>query len=88
MEHSCFISRGVPDGVKLTADFLEEITRLHVLCKAGKFDWKTTQTTLRWLIREQAAAREQTVTAAYGGVEEAEDTPAAGDRSTDDTAVQ
>ena len=49
---------------------MAEITRLHELYKLGKFDWRSTPTTLRWLIKEQAAAREHTVTAAYGGVEE------------------
>ena len=44
--------------------------RLHELHKLGKFDWRHTPTTLRWLVKEQAAARDHTVTAAYGGVEE------------------
>ena len=73
MEHSCFISRGVPEGVKLTADFSAEINRLHSLHVKGQFSWKTTQTTLRWLIRAQAAARDQTATAAVGEVSYADD---------------
>jgi hypothetical protein len=74
MEHSCFICHGLPEGIKLSPEFATEVSRLHVLCKAGTFDWRTTQTSLRWLIRAQQAHREQPAVAAYaGGVESSGD---------------
>jgi hypothetical protein len=67
---------GVPNGVKLEPRFYTEIMRLYELCKAGKFDWRTTPTTIGWLIKEQVKARgEQLSTAivALGRVDEDED---------------
>ena len=36
--HACFICKGVPKGVRLEAEFLAEITRLHKVHAAGNFD--------------------------------------------------
>ena len=66
-DHSCFIKLGVPQGVRLDSELIAEITRLHALYKAGTFDWRSTPTTLRWLLKAQMAARNgSTVSAAYG----------------------
>jgi hypothetical protein len=49
LKHACFIAQGVPKMVKLSADMMVELRRLHDLYKAGKFDWKSTTTTLKWM---------------------------------------
>lgn len=50
LSHACFIKHGVPHGVKLQAEMLMEIRRLHDLYTAGEFDWAKTPTTLKWLL--------------------------------------
>lgn len=50
LSHACFIKHGVPHGVKLQADMLLEIRRLHTLYTSGSFDWSKTPTTLKWLL--------------------------------------
>ena len=49
---------GVPKGVKMAAELVTEINRLHDLNEQGKFDWRSTPTSLRWLnaIRASPAA--------------------------------
>ena len=49
LKHACFIAQGVPKLVKLSADMMVELRRLHELYKAGKFDWRSTTTTLKWM---------------------------------------
>jgi hypothetical protein len=49
LKHACFIAQGVPKMVKLSADMMVELRRLHDLYTAGKFDWKSTTTTLKWM---------------------------------------
>ena len=52
--HSCYIAEGVPSDFRGgNADSIAEIARLHVLHKAGKFNWRTTPTKLNWLTRMQ-----------------------------------
>ena len=38
----------------MKAEMAAEITRLHALHLAGKFDWRVTTTSLSWLGRKQA----------------------------------
>ena len=47
--HSCWVEFGVPPSAKITVELSTEMTRLHKIFLAGKFDWRTTPTTLRWL---------------------------------------
>ena len=51
MEHACFIAHGVPARVKMRADKVVELCRLHGLYAQGAFDWQTTMTSLAWLNR-------------------------------------
>ena len=51
MEHACFIAHGVPTRVKMRADKVVELCRLHGLYAQGAFDWRTTPTSLAWLLR-------------------------------------
>ena len=49
LAHACWIVHGIPAGAKISAGFHDELTRLRALYLAGKFDWMTTPTTLRWM---------------------------------------
>ena len=49
INHSCFIKMGVPKAAKLQAELMVELTRLHTLYVAGKFDWRHTITSLSWI---------------------------------------
>ena len=49
--HGCFIATGVDKKVKMSAEMVAELTRLHNLYKAGQFNWRTTPTTLSWLLK-------------------------------------
>ena len=54
LAHSCYIANGVPSDFRGgNAESIAEIARLHVIHKAGKFDWRTTPTKLGWLDRMQ-----------------------------------
>ena len=50
-ESRCFISQGVPANVRMRADKVVELCRLHDLCVRGAFDWRTTPTSLAWMLR-------------------------------------
>ena len=45
-----FHLQGVPKNVKLQAEMLVELRRLHEVYRSGMFDWRNTPTTLRWLL--------------------------------------
>ena len=51
MEHACFIAHGMPARVKMRADKVVELCRLHSLHVQGAFDWHTTPTSLAWMLR-------------------------------------
>ena len=54
LEHACFIAHGVPAHVRMRADKVAEICRLHDLYARGAFDWRTTPTSLAWMLRLRA----------------------------------
>ena len=53
-ECRCFIAQGVPANVRMRADKVVEICRLHDLYNEGAFDWRTTPTSLEWMLRLRA----------------------------------
>jgi len=48
--HDCFIAHGVPTRVKMRVDKVVELVRLHGLYVQGAFDWRTTPTSLAWML--------------------------------------
>ena len=54
LEHWCFIAHGVPVRVKMRADKVVELVRLHGLYAQGAFDWRNTPTSLEWMLRLRA----------------------------------
>ena len=67
LDHACFIKHGVPRNVKMSAEVVAEIQRLHQLYLANQFDAITTPTTLNWLL---AYRRRQSEVAARVGAAE------------------
>ena len=51
LEHECFIAHGVPARVRMQAGKVAELVRLHGLYVQGAFDWRTTPTSLAWMLR-------------------------------------
>ena len=51
LEHGCFIAHGVPVNVKMRAAKVMELVRLHGVYVAGAFNWRTTPTSLPWILR-------------------------------------
>ena len=49
LDHSCFVRKGIPTGLKLEPKLAVEITRLNGLYMAGQFDKFTPPSCLRWL---------------------------------------
>ena len=70
--HSCYVAFGVPSDSKINVGLAAELARLHELYKAGKWDWRTTPTSIRWLNNMREAPSSMQATGLRADVESAD----------------